>query len=374
MIAFFTVCYCLGIWLFFVKMKITPNPVNIAVAVVIGVVVIGTIVVFWQFAAPSSSTLVVSKYAVQIVPQVRGPITKIHAEPNVPLRKGQDVLFEIQKDTYQFAVDQLSGSLDAAKRNVDKLEAGVRISQAALTQSQAQLAAVEAEKKTALNTQELNSAAISQLEVDQIVARFDAASAAVAKAKSTEDQAHAALASSRNTVESLEAQLSNAKFQLDQCTVYAPADGFVTNWQVREGTMAVDLPFAPVGTFIDTSRTNLIANFSQQVCRNMRAGDPVEISLATRPGEVFAGTVDAIIQATGEGQFQTTGQLISAADLGSQGQFAVKLALDDEDLARSLAMGTGGTAVIYTDFGKPFHIISKVVVRINAWMYYLNPF
>lgn len=156
--------------------------------------------------------------------------------------------------------------------------------------------------------------------------------------------------------------------------VYAPADGFVTNWQVREGTMAVPLPLAPLATFIDTSRTHPTANFPQNVCKYVQPGDPAEISLKTRPGEVFKGKVETIVQATGEGQFVTTGQLGSASQLGSAGELAVKFVMDDEEVASSLAMGTAGTVVIYTDKGKPFHLISKVVVRINAWMYYLNPF
>ena len=64
----------------------------------------------------------------------------------------------------------------------------------------------------------------------------------------------------------------------------------------------------------------------------------------------------------------------SAANIGSAGHFAIRFELEDEELAKDLAIGTAGSAVIYTNKGKPFHVISKVVVRINAWMYYLNPF
>ena len=69
--------------------------------------------------------------------------------------------------------------------------------------------------------------------------------------------------------------------------------------------MATTLPFAPVGTFIDTTRIMLIATFPQNVVKYVQPGDPVEVALKTRPGEVFTGTVDAVIQGTGEGQFRS---------------------------------------------------------------------
>lgn len=56
------------------------------------------------------------------------------------------------------------------------------------------------------------------------------------------------------------------------------------------------------------------------------------------------------------------------------GKFAVKLKMDDGSLSESLVIGTTGTTTVYTDVGGPFHIISKVSVRIKAGMYYLLPF
>jgi hypothetical protein len=46
--------------------------------------------------------------------------------------------------------------------------------------------------------------------------------------------------------------------------------------------------------------------------------------------------------------------------------------LDDEALAAELPQGAGGSLAVYTDAGAPFHIISKVVLRMNAWTGYLT--
>ncbi len=374
MIAFVTLIYVLGIVLAFKVLKIKSQPKSIAVTVVVGIVLIGTIIIIWRFSSPSSSNVVASRYAVQIVSQVKGPIAKIHAQSNVPLKKGKDVLLEIQKEPYQYALDQAKANWESATKNVKRLEAGVRVADAAVKSSEASMASVKAELDVALEIQKINPAAVAKLKVTQLTEKLNAAKAALDQAKISRLQSDFDVDAAKATAVSLKARLASAQFDVERCTVYAPANGFVTNWQVREGTMAVAVPFASLGTFIDTEHVSLLASFGQNVIKNVKPGDPVEFSLKTRPGEVFPGTVDSIIQGSGEGQLLTSGQLITADQIGSAGMFIVKFRLDDENVAKGLAMGTAGTVVIYTDTGKPFQIISKVAVRIQAWMYYLVPF
>lgn len=374
MIAFFTIIYCLSIWLFFVKMKIKPNPNNVAAAVVIGVLVIGAIVIFWRFAAPNSSNLLVSRFTIPIVPQVKGPVTKIHAEPNVPLRKGADLLLEIQDEIYANTVDQLSASLEAANKDIKQLEAGIRAAESGVDKAIANQAAAKAELDVALNIAKSDAAAIAELQVKQLQEKFKAAQAGVDQARATAKQSVVRKAAAEDTASSIQAQLANAEFNLEQCRIYAPADGFVTAWMVTEGTMAVPMPISQLGAFIDTSRVNIVATFPQNVLRFVQDGDTAELTFKTRPGEVFTGKVETIVQASGEGQFAITANLPVPSEIGSEGMLLVKFILDDPEVAKSLPLGTAGTVAIYTDRLKPFQVISKVVVRMNAWMYYLNPF
>jgi hypothetical protein len=53
-------------------------------------------------------------------------------------------------------------------------------------------------------------------------------------------------------------------------------------------------------------------------------------------------------------------------------RWGVAIELDDQEVARSLPQGTGGTVAIYTQSGKPVHVISKVAMRMNAWLAYLT--
>lgn len=374
MIAVFAILYIVGIWLFYSKMKLQPTPVNIAVAASLGLISVGAIVLLWQFSAPISSNLVVSRYTIAIVPQVKGPIDKIYADANAPLKKGVDKLFEIQKTPYEYTVSQLRASLDAANATIEQMDASVAVADAGIHAAIANTAAAKAQYESANESESSLAGSIGMVQLEQYNQQMIAAQANVVKATASKEQAVASLAAAKSTAKSIAASLDNAEFDLKQCTVYAPADGFITNWQVREGTMAVPLPLAPMGTFIDTSEAFVVATFGQNVLMHVQPGDRAEIAFKSRPGQVFTGQVVTVIQASGEGQFTTSGQLASAASVHSSGKFAVKLKMDDDSLSESLAIGTTGTSAIYTDVGGPFHIMSKVTVRIKAWMYYLLPF
>lgn len=373
MVAVFAIAYVSIIILIYKILKIRPNPKNVAVMVVLGVIAVGSIVIFWKFSAPIANQLVVERYTVVLVPQVGGPIKKIHAEPNVPLKGGKDILYEIQTEPYQFTVDQLRESATAALRTVDQLEAASIAAEAAVRKAEAARAAAEAELAVAQDTAAKNPDAISKLALRQLTEQVNAADAGVDQAKATAVQAKIGQQASVSTAQSLQAQLAKAEFDLEQCTVYAPADGFVTNWAAREGTMAVPMPLAALGTFVDTSQVLIVANFPQNLVTNVREGDVAELIFKSRPGEIFPGKVKTIVQATGEGQVALSGNLPTAAEIGSSGMLAVKFELDDQELGRELAMGTAGSATVYTQRGKPFHVMSKVGIRMKAWLYYLIP-
>ena len=36
-------------------------------------------------------------------------------------------------------------------------------------------------------------------------------------------------------------------------------------------------------------------------------------------------------------------------------------------------MGAAGVTAIYTDYGEPFHLVSKITIRIKGWLYFLLP-
>jgi multidrug resistance efflux pump len=429
MIAFLVTVYT-ALVVVLLKFKIVkPRPYPIALIIVAGIVLIGAVVAAWTLCAPFSMRVVASHHIVQIVPYVKGQIKKLYARPMEPLHQG-DPLLDIDPAPYQYSVNQLEAQLQSAKDGVQQSEAGVEAARADVAKSEAAvgqavaavntakagIAGAEAAAKKAGAADELakveeqmdidilkeNAVAISRLKVDQATqnrkeadAAYEQAQTGITQAQAAAAQAEADLAEAQaarveaaaaaaqseaalrvatSGVTVIQAQFDDARFNLSQCHVTAPADGFVVNWQVQEGTMLVSLPVSPAGTFIDTSETVVAAVFPQNYLMNVEPGNDVELVLDPYPGRLFTAKVESIVQATGEGEFAPGGAIPRASTIGSQGMLAVRIRLPDEEArALNIPLGAGGTVAIYTDYGKSVHIISKVAIRMKKWLLYVLP-
>jgi membrane fusion protein, multidrug efflux system len=386
MIAIMVVIYVAIVGLLFRVFHIKPTANRIASMFLLGVFMIGSVVVVWTQSAPITDKMVTSQYVVQLVPYVKGQVKTIYAKANQPLKKG-DLLLEIDPAPYQFTVTQVEAQLVASKANVKQAQAGLATANAAVPNAQANLAKAMAaddlaktQEQIALNIQRADKAAISLLNVAKATqerqeadAAAQQAEAGVAQAQASAQQAEAAVQVAQSNVPVVEAQLEDARFNLAQCKMTAPGDGYVVNWQVQVGTMLVPAPIAAAGTFVNVSDIAVAAVFPQNWLANVQPGDDVEMVLNPYPGKLFFGKVDYVIPATGGGQFTTGGTIPNAARVGSDGLYAVRINFTDEAVARKLSLGSGGSAVIYTHAGKATHVISKVVIRIRKLLLYVFP-
>ena len=88
-------------------------------------------------------------------------------------------------------------------------------------------------------------------------------------------------------VAEVEAQLAQARLNLEWTRIYAPANGYVTNVQLREGSYVhVGMP---VLTCIDGDQWWVVANFRENSLENVRPGQPVGLTFNSYPGRVFRG-------------------------------------------------------------------------------------
>lgn len=386
MIAFLIIVYTAVVVVLFKVLHIKPTAYVIASMIVVGVFMIGGVVVVWTQAAPITDKMVTSQYVVQLVPYVKGQVKAVHAQALQSLKKG-DLLLEIDPAPYQYTVNQVEAQLNAAKATVNQAEASLQAANAAVVNAQANVTKVKAadelaktQEQIALNIQRGNAGAISVLNVakarqarEEADAAVQQAEAGVTQAQASALQAAAAVQVAKSNVPTVEAQLDDARFNLAQCKVTAPGDGYVVNWQVQVGTMLVPAPIAPAGTFVITSDIAVAAVFPQNWLSNAQPGDDVEMVLNPYPGRLFFGKVDYVISATGGGQFTTSGTIPNAARIGSDGLYAVRINFSDQAVARTLSLGSGGSAVIYTHAGKATHVISKVAIRMKKWLLYVMP-
>jgi membrane fusion protein, multidrug efflux system len=356
MIALLILIYTAVVVVLFKVLRLKPTPYLIAGILVAGVIMIGAVVVAWTLSAPISSKIVTTQYVTQLVPYVKGQVTAVHAQPNQPLKKG-DLLLEIDPAPYQYAVNQLQAALDQAKA----AEANAK---ANLNKAIAADDLAKTKEKIALGTQRSFAGAISTQDVAVAVQSRIEADAAV-------EQAESAVIQAQSNIPAVQAQLDEALFNLNQCKMTAPSDGYVVNWQVQPGTMLASA--AAAGTFIDTSRIFVAAVFPQNYLTNVEPGNNVEIVLDPYPGRIFTAKVDTVLPASGGGQFTVSGSIPNAANIGSNGLYAVKILFDNETVARHLSLGSSGSAAIYTNRGKPVHIITKVTMRMKKWLAYVVP-
>jgi RND family efflux transporter MFP subunit len=312
MIAFMTLCY-VAVLAVLVKLKVLPNSIATWLSTLAWMLLL-FIVLFipMQWGAPAGPVRAVTS-TVQVIPNVSGPVLEVPVIPNTRLKKG-DTLFTIDPTTYQAAVDA--------------------------TQAQLNFQRLRLEQFTTLASR----GAGNRFQVDEAEAR----------------------------VRQHEAELETAKWNLQETTVRAPSDGFVTTVGLRPGQRVVTFPLQPAMTFIDTSGIVLAVQIQQIYKRHLKVGQPVEIALKTRPGFIYTGKIHAIVQATSGSQILTSGTVLAAQQIQAE-PFWVRVDLDDDEVEKTLTPGAAGTAAIYTTSATMTHLIRKVMIRMESYLNFINP-
>lgn len=177
-------------------------------------------------------------------------------------------------------------------------------------------------------------------------------------------------------MQQLEADYANAIYDLEQTTVRAPADGYVTQVIVRPGVISAAFPIRPVMVFVHKESKYYIGWFRQNSLLRLQVGDKAEVTFDGIPGVIFSGKVKFVFPDLVEGQVVPTGTLISANPNEQPGRVPVAIEITDPHFAqyaKTLPGGAYGQSAIYT---KHFHhvaIIRKILLRMAAWMSYIFP-
>jgi multidrug resistance efflux pump len=406
--------YAFLVWLIFIKLKLLPwtTPWKVGVAI-FPVVAIAAMLLLLNIFAPTTTDVRVVKYVVPIVSQVRGRVIEVPVENNRPVKKG-DVLFRIDPEPYQAEVRTLEAQLasneakvvaDQARLNemqarLPDAEASERELTEQLNQATSQVTALQAslelaKKRVAQNTElaavgagnrfDLEQAQTNAIELasqisagraaeaqvrEKLSGRVKGDFAAIAGVKAQIATALAQVRASQALVDTTRAQLENARWNLAQTTVVAPANGTMVNVMLRPGFFVAGMPFNEVMTFVDTEY-QVFAMFNQNELHQVHPGNEAEITLDSYPGRVIKAHVDSVIWAQAQGQVDASGELPRTTFTPPPGQFPVKLVVAPKDNALFLAAGARGAAAIYTEHLALIHIIRKVLIRVSSNLDYL---
>jgi multidrug resistance efflux pump len=393
--------YAFFVWLIFIKFKWLPwNSTSQTIVVVIPIVGMAALILTLNMVAPSTNDVRVVKYVVQVVPQVRGRVLEVPVEPNRLVKKGE-LLFRIDPTPYQIQLNAAKAKLAADEARLPQAVAGLagasagnRELQAQLQSASGQVAALRprlelARLRVRQNRELVATGAGDRFSLEQAEANVVELEGQLATATANEAQvtqklsgrvngelasvasARAEVATAKALMDGSRAAVADAQWNLDQTAMYAPANGYAINVQLRPGSIVVPFPVVPAMTFVEEQYV-VIALYAQNELPLVEPGNEAEFTLRMHPGRVIKATVDSIVWAQGQGQIAPSGTLPQTGVFPqAPGRFPVKFRVDDKDHDLFLAAGAAGAGAIYTGHGEMIHIIRKVIVRVGTITDYL---
>jgi multidrug resistance efflux pump len=357
-------------WLLFFRFKLLPWnwPWRIA-TVLLGCVIVAIFIALLNTLTPSGRIAVVGR-VIEVTPNVAGAVTSISVEPNVFVKTGA-ILFQIDPAPYDAKVKQLQAAVAEARQKVEQLKSQVDLAVADVSglKSQSEYAA----KRRSDVEKLVQTSATSQFTLQDAVAKDELLTAQLQAASAREINARLALGSEiggeNTTVAQLKAQLENAQWELDQTTVRAATDGYVSALALAVGARAVPLKGAM--SLIVAGDIRIVGVFDQNGFRHIRRGVPVKLVFASRPGEVYYSEVAEVYRGVGQGQVAVSGTLARAESVGTSTSYPVSIVVPkniDPDLLR---LGMVGTATVITDKAGPIGSLATILLWVKAYAAYL---
>jgi multidrug efflux system membrane fusion protein len=323
--------------------------------IVAGAIGSGIVVLYHTNRYPRTDDCAILANFIGIAPQVEGPLIHLNVYDNQFVKKGE-ILFEIDPRPYRYALERaiseqaalegqisderrriaaLVSAVSVAAANIQSEEADVRRSVAAVDQATADVANAEqavgrarAEWANANNNlHRIEPLLVKQFvtvdQVDRARATEISQAQALKQAESQLRQAQAALHSTvaqeqrseamltqskaeheqaQHAVTTLEplinqrgaraSAIETARYNLNNCRVYAPFDARVTNLTISEGA------YAHVGQqmfiLIDARTWWAVANFREGQLQHITPGMQADVYVLSKPNIRFSGKVDSI--------------------------------------------------------------------------------
>ena len=366
--------YCLAIWLVFAKLKLMKLTLPIAiVAAALGPLLIVALLFCAQYFHPFTSNARVFHEFVKIAPQLKqaGRVVEILVEPNKPVKQG-DVLFRVDPTPYSNTIKSLETTLEQAKQGKLVADASVKLAEATITRTSSNLDFATKDRDRTSKLAETNS--VSQQDLDVSLNRYAEADAASTQAAASLIQAKLSVDSAIAQIQQVETQLADAKYDLEQTTVVAPGNGYVTNLQLQRGTLVGGAGGDGVMSFVlEPSERNqgvVVATFDQKNFLRIKPGMYAEVAMFGYPGEILTGRVVSTIDISGDGQLAASGTLPNTISGGKPTEFAVRIKLDRGDELR-IPGGSQAEVAVYTEDIQVAGIPVMFLIRAKSWIRFL---
>jgi membrane fusion protein, multidrug efflux system len=327
----------------------------VTAGIVVVTILVGLAVLYHVNRYPRTDDAEVFANFIGIAPQVEGPILRLNVKDNQFVKKGE-LLYEIDERPYEYKLETaiseraaLEGQISDETRRIAALVSAVSVSQASIHSSQAEVtrstATIEQARADVANSEQgvqrskaewtyannnlhrlepllakqfvtvdqvdrartlemaesealkqaQSQLLLSQATLKAALAQSERSEAGLDESKAQHQQAQHAVTTLEPLVNqrgAKEAAVKDARYNLNNCRVYAPFDALVTNLNISEGAYAhVGLQ---VFTLIDARTWWAIGNFREGQLLHISPGMRADVYVLSRPDVRFAGVVDSI--------------------------------------------------------------------------------
>lgn len=293
---------------------------------------------------PSTDDAYVEAHIVNIAAQVSGKVAEVYVSNNQYVRKGQ-LLFEIERDQYQYHLNQAQASLELQIAQAHKVKQSIKVAEANFKKAEAQLFIVENNSKRTLAL--VRKKLVSLQAGDEAKGKLLEAKANVLAAQENVEQARKNYQAQFAQLKVTQQSVNLAALNLKYTKIYAPTSGVVSNFYLRPGSMVQ----ANTNLFaiIDTRDWWVEANYKETDLAHIKVGQAAVITVDLYPKHRFKGYVQSISSSSG-----TTFSLLPPENATGNWvkvtqRFPIKIAIPSSELAKAYPLRVGASATARVD-------------------------
>ncbi|MBV7510006.1 MULTISPECIES: HlyD family secretion protein [unclassified Pseudomonas] len=321
----------------------------------------------------------VGAFVIPVASEVAGRVTRVNVRNNQDVKAGE-ILFEVDPQPYQIAVDRARADLESTRRQIGASTAGIASAQANLRAAQANelKARQDNQRLEGLYREDPGTISVRLLEVsranrEQAVSQVAAARAEVQRAREQEggsEEDNALLRSAATALSKAELDLSNTQIR-------ARSAGLITDLRTDAGQFAA--AGSPVMTLIAIHDVWISADMTENNLGLVKLDTPVSIVLDALPGEVFEGRVRSVGYGVSVGQTPAPGTLPSVQNsrdwLRPAQRFPVIIEFSPDSLntlrdSRAIRAGGQAEVMAFPSEGNPLNPLGRVFVGFMSWLSY----
>ncbi|VVO42513.1 HlyD family secretion protein [Pseudomonas fluorescens] len=359
----------------------TADPTNKGIKWVLLVILLS---LAWYLLAdrftPYTQQARVGAFVIPVASEVAGRVTRVNVRNNQDVKAGE-LLFEVDPQPYQIAVDRARADLESTRRQIGASTAGIAAAQANLRAAQANelKARQDNQRLEGLYREDPGTISVRLLEVsrstrEQAISKVAAARAEVQRAREQEggsDEDNATLRSAATALSKAELDLANSQTR-------ARSSGLVTDLRTDVGQFAG--AGSPVMTLIAIHDVWISADMTENNLGLVQLDTPVTIVLDALPGELFEGRVRSVGYGVSVGQTPAPGTLPSIQNsrdwLRPAQRFPVIIEFSQDSRTRlrdSGAVRAGGQAEVmaFPTEGNPLNPLGRLFVGLMSWLSYV---